>query len=92
MGATGATGSTGATGATGTFSLATVVTRSNTGTGTTVTASCNAGETALGGGGIAGGAASLDGSRPDPPTGTPTGWTAFFTATGTNTAYVVCAS
>jgi hypothetical protein len=59
-----------------------------------VTASCNPGETALGGGGVAGGAASLDGSRPDPPTpgSTPTGWTAFFTASGTNLAYVVCAS
>jgi hypothetical protein len=92
-GATGAQGPAGAQGAAGTFSTATITTRTATVTNTTSgTANCNAGEKALGGGyAQTGGTKTEFGtSRPNPATGTATGWTVTNSTNWTGTVYVIC--
>jgi hypothetical protein len=86
-GANGLNGSPGAAGAPG----ATNVVVRTPGAGS-ATANCNAGEVAVGGGGdAAGGQLTL--SRPNPASGSPTGWTVNNTGTMfIPQAYVVCAA
>lgn len=86
----GADGRDGQNGAQGPPGATNVVTR--TGGPGTGTAHCNAGEVAVGGGGDAAGG-QLTVSRPDPATGTPTGWMVNNTGTPfVPQAYVVCAA
>jgi hypothetical protein len=59
------------------------------------TASCNGGERATGGGyDVESGGVTVQDSRPEPATGTPSGWHVGATATGAGqlTVYVICAA
>jgi hypothetical protein len=65
----------------------------------TATATCGAGEIAVGGGGLADSMRTLRGSFPSNAAGqpvtsgvSPTSWTVVFTQSGSQTAYVVCAA
>jgi hypothetical protein len=70
-----------------------------TSVGTKVTATCAEGSFAIGGGGMSSSNRTLDGSYPSTAAGvpvtnggaSPTSWTASFSQTGTQTAYVICA-
>jgi hypothetical protein len=90
QGPQGPKGDTGATGASGTTGATMVTHNSNA---KTVTVSCPTGKVAIGGGGSSS-KYTLVQSYPTASSGsTPDGWTAVFSdATGSNTAYVICAS
>ena len=89
-GARGPAGPTGQTGAPGKDAAKNIVVRAQS---YSVTANCNPGEKAVGGGGVPDSGASIVASYPQPTSGTPTGWRVaqsggFFQPT----TYVVCAS
>jgi hypothetical protein len=62
---------------------------SSSGAFATVSVACAAGEMATGGG-CRGLTTTIDSSRPDPTTGTPTGWECHQTGSVTMTAYAIC--
>jgi hypothetical protein len=94
-GSKGSKGDPGAAGATNVTVRSAVFTAS-TGNPGSVTAPCSAGERATGGGYTVGsGSVDVTESRPEPATGTPTGWhvTALSTSpTANGTVYAVCAA
>jgi hypothetical protein len=95
-GATGAQGPQGPQGPQGNFSTANVNVRTATmnGSVTTATANCLAGEKAVGGGWnlTTGGNIRVVQDAPTPTTGTPTGWTATFSANVAGSVYAICVS
>jgi hypothetical protein len=94
-GSKGAKGDAGAAGATNVTVRSAAFTASTANAGS-VTAPCSAGERATGGGyKVESGSVTVEETRPDPATGTPTGWHATLSATSptaNGTVYAVCAA